>query len=325
MAEILDTWPLLVALDIGGTNSRGEVLPFADGKLGDPLFRAARPTPVGDGDAAVLTIMELSRQLLSFLTPQQRGRVAALGLGVPGVLDAATGVVKLAGNLGWRNCDVAGQLERELGLPVFLFHDVTAAGVAEQRLGAGRGVGDVLSVFMGTGIAATITCGGNMLDGGELPEGGRQQVGEIGHLPVGLEGPECGCGQRGCLELYCSARAIGQSYSRALGIDPDGPNAKSSKDLVLALETDPIAKEVWSVATRYLAHGLLTASIVVGPSRIVLGGGLAAAGDQLVVAVRDWLKDMTRVIEVPQIVIAELGQRAGVMGVALLTADRVHL
>lgn len=164
-----------------------------------------------------------------------------------------------------------------------------------------------------------------MLSSGPLPLGGHQPVGEMGHLPVALDGPECSCGQHGCLELYCSARAIGRRYSEALGIDRWGPDAKTSRDLVLALDNDPVAREVWATATRYLAHGLLAATTVVGPARIVLGGGLAAAGDVLVDPVRGWLQQMARVVHVPEIVTAELGQRAGVMGVALLTADRLEL
>ena len=325
MAEILDSSPLLLAFDIGGTNSRGEVLAWQEGCLTDPLVSATVPTPIEDGDGTVMAITALAKELLSSLSPDQRTRVVGVGLGVPGVLDSQSGVVKLAGNLGWRNRPVAAELEAAIGIPVFLSHDVTAAGVAEQRLGAGRGGDDVLAVFIGTGIAATVTSGGRMLVGGTVPGKGYQQVGEIGHMPVTFDGPLCGCGQRGCLELYCSARSIGRMYSEALGIDPRGPDRKTSHDVVEALGRDPIARDVWSTATRCLAYGLLAASTVVGPSRIVLGGGLAQAGTALIDSVRGWLEKTARVVHVPEIVTAELGPRAGIMGVALLTLDRVGI
>lgn len=106
MANVLDSAPILVALDIGGTNSRGEVLLSEGGKLSPPLHSAAVPTPVQDGDAAMRAITSLSEGLLALLTPGQRDRVVGVGLGVPGVLDGTTGMVKFASNLGWRNRDL---------------------------------------------------------------------------------------------------------------------------------------------------------------------------------------------------------------------------
>jgi glucokinase len=123
--------------------------------------------------------------------------------------------------------------------------------------------------------------------------------------------------------MYCSARAFGRIYSEHLGVDPEGPEGKTSKDLVDALPHDPTAREAWDLATRYLAHGLLSAATVTGPSRIVLGGGLSAAGEVLTDAVSMHLKEMAKVLQVPEVVLAELGPRAGTLGVALLTLDRL--
>ncbi|WP_435299140.1 ROK family protein [Timonella sp. A28] len=321
MAEVL-THTLVLALDIGGTNSRGEVLQWDGEALSDPIASASLPTPTGDGDAAITTIAHVCNQLLDALTDEQRTLVRAVGLGVPGVLDSETGIVKMASNLGWFNRNVAGELHDLVGLPVHLMHDVTAAGIAEQRLGAGRGHDDVLAVFLGTGIAATLITGGRVIRGGLTASGTRQPAGEIGHMPLVMNGPLCGCGQRGCLELYCSARNVGRIYSETLGIDPAGPDAKTSKDVVHNLATDPVAREVWDTATRNLAYGLFTATMVTGPSLIILGGGLSAAGDVLVEAVHKHFTDFARVVEVPHIVVAALGQRAGILGVALTTIER---
>ncbi|MFD2840217.1 ROK family protein [Populibacterium corticicola] len=318
----METNPLVVALDIGGTNSRGEVLPWAEGALGTPIARASLPTPAGDGDAVLATIVALVHDLLDQLDEQGREQVEAIGVGVPGIHDDETGVVRLAANLGWVNRPVARELTDALGLPVYLCHDVTAAGIGEQRLGAGCGAPDTLAVFLGTGIAATIVSNDKLIRGGML-HGARQPAGEIGHMPIVLDGLECACGQRGCFEMYCSARAFGRIYSEHLGVDPEGPEGKTSKDLVDALPHDPTAREAWDLATRYLAHGLLSAATVTGPSRIVLGGGLSAAGEVLTDAVSMHLKEMAKVLQVPEVVLAELGPRAGTLGVALLTLDRL--
>ncbi|ACV07912.1 ROK family protein [Jonesia denitrificans] len=322
MAEVV-TDILVLALDIGGTNSRGEVLRWGSGTLSEPLAQASLPTPSGDGDGAVNTIITLCRTLLGALDEPTRALVAGIGLGVPGVLDTDRGVVTLASNVGWVNRPICADIEAAVGLPVYLTHDVTAAGAAEQRLGAGRGCDDVIAVFLGTGIAASITSGGHLVTGGVLPGGGRQPAGEIGHLPVDVHGPLCSCGQRGCLELMSSARAIGRRYSVARGVDPDGPDALTSRDVVAALGTDPVAKDVWDDATRYLAHGLLAVTIAVGATRIIMGGGLSQAGRVLTDSVRAHLVEQTRVASVPEIVTAQLGQRAGVLGVALHALDQI--
>ncbi|WP_029067780.1 ROK family protein [Jonesia quinghaiensis] len=322
MAEVV-TDTLVVALDIGGTNSRGEVLRWGNATFSAPLAQASLPTPTNDGDGAVTTIITLCHHLLDALPPDQRTLVAAIGLGVPGVLDTEAGIVRMASNLGWVNRNIAAEIHAATGIPVYLTHDVTAAGTAEQRLGAGRGADDVIAIFLGTGIAATITTAGHLITGGTFPDGTQQPAGEIGHLPVNLDGPPCACGQRGCLELYCSARAIGHQYSRALGIDPHGDHAKTSRDVVANLGTDQLARDIWESATRYLAHGLLTVTVAVGATRIIIGGGLSQAGRVLTDAVRRHLTEQTRVTHVPHIVTAELGQRAGVLGVALLTLDRL--
>lgn len=302
---------LVLALDIGGTNARGEVL-CAD--LTTSLASGSLPTPYGDGEATLATIEQLAHELLARLDATDRERVRAVGLGVPGIVDTATGVVRLASNLGWVNAPVGERLSAKLDLPVFVHHDVTVAGLAEHCLGAGRGTDDLIAVFIGTGIAATIVTGGVGV------AGGLNQAGELGHVPVEADGLTCPCGQVGCLEMYCSARAIGIAYSEATG----RPGA-TSLDVVTALGTDPRAEKVWSDALDWLAHGLLGVITLLSPTRLVLGGGLSAAGDALVVPLRERLVARARVAQVPEIVTAELGQRAGVLGSGLATFRRLGI
>lgn len=301
---------LVLALDIGGTNARGEVL---DARLGAPLARADLPTPERDGEATLATIESLCRSLLAGLSEADSSRVHAVGLAVPGILVGETGVVRLASNLGWSDEPVAARLSAELGLDVVLHHDVTAAGLAEHRLGAGAGVSDLLAVFIGTGMAALVVAGG------EVVSGGLHQAGEIGHIPVQQDGLPCPCGQTGCLEMYASARAIGRAYGALTG-DPEA----TSLDVVTALGTDPRADAVWAEAMDWLAHGLLGPITLLSPARIVLGGGLAASGALLVDALRTRLEALSHVAAVPEIVTASLGQRAGVLGSGLATFDAIE-
>lgn len=300
---------LVLALDIGGTNARGEVL---DAELGRPLARASLPTPYGDGVATLTTIERLCAQLLGALDPTDRGRVRAVGLGVPGIVEGSTGVVRLASNLGWVGTPVGELLGAAVDLPVHVHHDVTVSGLAEHRLGAGVGTDDLVAVFIGTGIAATVVSGGVPV------AGGLHQAGELGHVPVVAGGRECPCGQRGCLEMYCSARAIGNAYAEAIG----RPGA-TSLDVVNALGTDPRADQVWSDGLDWLAHGLLGVITLLSPSRLVLGGGLSAAGAVLIDPLRQRLTELARVATVPEIVPAQLGQRAGVLGSGLATFQKL--
>lgn len=314
---------LVLAIDLGGTNCRCEALRWDGNAFAEPLAAASVRTPSHDGDAVLGAVSEVVRLVQSQLPANQVEAVAGIGIGVPGLVDTENGVVLKAVNLGWHNRDIQKELESEFGVPVVVLHDVTSAGVAEQAFGAGRGAENVLSVFLGTGIAATVTVEGNTVRGGVMPTGFRQPAGEIGHMPIIPDGIACACGQRGCLEMYCSARSFGRLYSEALGIDPNSSDAPDSKALFEALEVDPIARQVWSMATRYLAHGLLMVTTVFGPTKIVLGGGLSAAGDTLVSAVVEHFDALSKVFVTPQIVTAQLGSRAGVLGVGLLTRDHV--
>lgn len=295
---------LILALDIGGTNARGEVV---DREL-NVSASAWLPIPARDGEATLSTIETLSRMLLAQIPDSEQAHVRAIGLGVPGIVDGESGIVRLAANLGWLDTPVADELEKRLGLPVVLHHDVTVAGLAERERGAGQNVTDLVAVFIGTGVAATIVTGGVPL------RGGLHQAGELGHVSVHDDGLECPCGQRGCLEMYCSARSIGAAYARATG----RANA-TSLDVVTALGADPAADEVWSDALDALALGLAGVITLLAPERIVIGGGLSAAGETLLKPLRERLVARVRVGTVPPIVVAELGQRAGIIGSALAT------
>ena len=191
-------------------------------------------------------------------------------------------------------------------MPVAFGHDVRAGGLAEGTLGAARGVPDYLFLAVGTGIAAAV-----VLDG--RPYSGRGYAGEIGHIVVDPDGPLCGCGARGCLESIASAAAIAEHYATRTGERVD---AATVRERVVA--NDPDARVVWDGAIGALAGALAAYTSLLAPELVVVGGGLASAGDTLLVPLAAELDRRLRFQQRPQLVAAELGDQAGALGAALL-------
>ena len=294
----------VLAVDIGGTSIKAEIL--------DPDLTsratAWAPTPRPAGGGTVAAVIDLGRRLIHGL-PSPAG-VTGVGLAVPGLVDVDRGVGVVAANLAWRDLPVRAPVAAALGLPVTMVHDVTAAGTAEWRCGAGRGVDDLAVVVIGTGIAATLVTGGKVV------RGGCGQAGELGHVVVRPAGPPCACGQRGCLEAISSARAIADAYAARSGRQVDGAIEVSAR-----LGCDAVADQVWQEATDALADALLMVRALLAPSRIVVGGGLAGAGEALLAPVRSRLERAAGLQVVPPVVAAQLGSRAGVIGAGLAALD----
>lgn len=297
---------VLLAVDLGGTGIKA-MLARPDGTA---LVETTRGTPPGDGAAAVREVVDVGRELIVGPGP----RPSRVGLAVPGIVDGAAGVAVYSANLGWRRAPVAATVADALGLPVVLLHDVTAAGVAEHRLGAGRGVDDLLVVAIGTGIAAAVIAGGRPL------LGGIGQAGELGHVQVRPGGRPCGCGRLGCLEAEASASAIARAYAERSGRPVAG-----AADVAARLDDDAHARAVWQEAVDALADGLLDAVALLGTTRVVIGGGLSHAGDRLLRPLSVAMRERASIHLVPELVPAELGSRAGVVGAALMAADSSQL
>jgi glucokinase len=292
--------PGILAVDVGGTTIKAEVT------SGDGVLAAGRcPTP--KGEQALAAVRDLGATLIA-RAAASGVTVRAAGVVVPGIVDGARGIAVYSANIGWDRLPVTGPLATEWGIPVRLGHDVIAAGQAEYLTGAGRGATDVAFVAIGTGIAAALIVGGRVLDGN-----GTAQPGEIGHVVVRPGGPECGCGNRGCLEAVASAAAIARAYERATGEPAGGALA-----VFRAAQADPRARVVIEAATVALADGLAVLTTLLAPERIVLGGGLAEAGAALLEPVAKALAGRVRVQPGPDLVTARHGERAGIAGAALL-------
>ncbi|MFD7662988.1 ROK family protein [Streptomyces sp. NPDC059788] len=299
----------VIALDVGGTGMKA-ALAGADGTL---LHEARRPTGRERGPEAVIaSILDFAEELRE--TGRQRfGETAlAAGVAVPGIVDDARGIAVYATNLGWSDVPLRALLSERLGgVPVALGHDVRTGGLAEGRIGAGRGADRFLFVPLGTGIAGAIGIEGR------IEAGSHGSAGEIGHIVVRPGGPECDCGQRGCLERLASAAAVGRAWAEACG-DPQATAADAAK----AVESgDPQAQAVWQDAVDALAAGLVTSLTLLDPDTLIIGGGLAEAGDTLFEPLREAVRARVTFQRLPLIVPAALGDAAGCLGAGLLAWD----
>ncbi|MFG2120895.1 ROK family protein [Streptomyces sp. NPDC048710] len=298
----------VIALDVGGTGMKAALVTDA----GALLHRARRATDRERGpDAVVETILDFATELRAYGMEHYGEPAAAAGLAVPGIVDEEHGIAVYAANLGWRDVPLRALLADRLGVPVALGHDVRTGGLAEGRIGAGKGADRFLFVPLGTGIAGAIGVDGR------VEAGAHGFAGEIGHVVVRPGGTPCPCGQRGCLERYASASAVSEAWAAACG-DPEADAADCAKAVASG---DPNAVRIWQEAVDALADGLVTALTLLDPRTLIIGGGLAEAGEVLFQPLRDAVRRRVTFQKLPSIVPAALGDTAGCLGAGLLARD----
>ncbi|MFC6079903.1 ROK family protein [Sphaerisporangium aureirubrum] len=298
----------VVALDVGGTSMKGGLV-TAEGEI---LLTDRRPTSRTEGP---LRVIEKIRDFVEDLSAAGKGTTAAVGIVVPGPVAGNTAVY--SANIGWKN--VPATDFSPLNVPVSLGHDVRTAGLAESVLGAARSQPDFLFLSIGTGIAAALILQGDPY------AGSTGWSGEIGHIPVIPTGERCTCGQIGCLETYASAASIARRYTehltRASSITPT-PHITApltAEDVIArAMRGDPQAALVWDEALEALSLALATYTLLMDPSSIVLGGGLAEAGHPLYSPLAERLQEKLTWRQAPPLHHAALGMNAGMLGAALL-------
>jgi|Wag4MinimDraft_6_1082665.scaffolds.fasta_scaffold11267_2 glucokinase len=297
-----------VGIDLGGTNIKAGAVD-AQGRI---LERRSIPTGLADGAQAVIARMAgLAREL---------GIEGPLGVGSPGLIDAAGGRILECPNLhDLQEVPLRDELARHLGIAssrVVLENDANVAALGEHWLGAGRGVDDVLVVTLGTGV------GGGLVLGGKLYSGPGGMAGEIGHIVVDPSGPRCGCGRLGCLETLASATAA-QKRAYAAGLPRVSPgNLEQLADAARA-GAGP-ERELLHAIGLDLGRGLAAAVSLLDLRTFVLGGGFGAAADALEPGVRQGLQERSygRRLAQVRVVPAGLGSDAGWIGAARLAMTR---
>lgn len=300
----------VIGLDVGGTVMKA-ALTAADGTV---LHTDRRPTSRDQGpDAVVAALTEFAADLAAAATDRHltpRG----LGVAVPGIIDEAGGIAVYSANIGWRDVPLRKLVTERTGLPVAVGHDVRAGGLAEARLGAGRGNRQFLFLPIGTGIASAIVLDGRTLAG---THGG---AGEVGHLVVRPGGEPCPCGSAGCLETLASGSSIARRYAARAG-SGESQDITAADVAALVAAGDDVAGEVWTEAVDALADALAAVTVLLDPGLVVIGGGVGDAGETLLAPLRTALASRLTFSQTPRLVRAELGDAAGSLGAALLGWD----
>lgn len=298
----------VLALDVGGTTIKAAIA-AEDGRL---LERVRRSTGRAAGPEQVVENIIALVLDLAGRARQDGYDVAAAGVVVPGVVDERAGIAVEATNIGWRDVPLRELVQDRLGLPVRLGHDVRAGALAEGRRGAAQHHRDFLFLPIGTGIGAAL-----VIDATPYP-GAHWAAAEIGHLPVSAGAGPCACGRSNCLETVASAAAIARRYSASA--EPVRGAAEVARRVRRGDET---ATQVWHEAVRGLTDALEVTTAMFDPSLVVLGGGLAEAGELLLQPLREQLARRLHWGRPPEIRRAALGDEAGCAGAALLALDLV--
>lgn len=314
-----------IGCDLGGTNLRAAIV---DVETGEVLCQKSLPTLAREGHEAVMQRMaDLFLQVIQ-AAGMQKEAIGGIGIGAPGVLDLEKGETLFLPNLPgtWPHVPVRDTITQLTGLPTALLNDVRAITNGEWRFGAGRGVDTVAVFAIGTGI------GGGLVVNGQLHLGIGGTGGELGHTMIDFNGPRCGCGNPGCLEAYASGPAIAALGMKAVA---QGLTTKIAElceyDLnritpaliaTAALAGDEIAKEIYEKAGFYIGIAAANVCASIGPRRIIIAGGVAQAGELLLDPIRRTLRERVRIMPVEQVEVvpSQLGDNAGVIGVACWAA-----
>jgi glucokinase len=312
------------SVDLGGTKIAAAIA-NADGEI---LAEDRIATNSHEGPAAVL---ERITGLVGALSGRAGIRPAALGMGVPGLVDVRTGVTRFLPNLPsqWRDVPVGETLAAALGHPVFLLNDARMATLGEFKFGRGRSAETMVFLTIGTGI------GGGVVVDGKLRLGPLGAAGELGHQTIQPGGPRCGCGNRGCLEALASGPAlIGEGVRLVLsGLAPilfekvgGNPGAITPKEMGAAARAgDNAVREAIARTAMWLGIGIANVVTALHPDVVVLGGSVAALDDLLLEPVRQTVRERVGMFPVDDVLIERslLGDNAGLLGGIALAAAKV--
>ena len=310
-----------IGVDIGGTNVK---IALVDEK-GYIAYSNSVPTRAEMGYE--YTIQNIINTIKDSLKESNNdiSNIGGIGFGLPGQIDSINGIVRLLPNIpGWVEVPLAKIVSDEFKVPVKLDNDVRVATLGELNFGAGKGCKNLICITVGTGVGSGIVLNGQLVRGASLT------AGEIGHVVVERNnGRICGCGSTGCLEAYASGPSIVQMAKEYMM----GGKSTKFKEIAAGNEVTPfmvfeaakqgdaVAKRIFTIAGEYLGIALVSVVNLLNPEKIIVGGGVGQAGDLLLDPVRKLIKERCIALsaQAVQIVQAELGESAGVVGASMLT------
>ena len=307
---------LTIGIDVGGTKVLGGVVDEA----GKVLTTARKDTPRQGGSALTQTIADVAKELL------QEHSVASVGVSAAGFVSSDRKTMLATPNIAdWNGVDLDNQLTTLIGLPVVIENDANAAAWGEAKFGAGKNQDHMMMLTVGTGI------GGGIVVNGALYRGAFGIAAEFGHMRVVPEGHICGCGARGCFEQYASGNALLRHAREAINASPevarnllsrgDGTVAGLTGQAITdaARDGDPVALAAFNTTGQWLGAGIASLAVLLDPACVVIGGGVIDAGEILLKPTRESLErnmPFAGKHPYPQIVAAQLGNEAGLVGVA---------
>ncbi|PEK54785.1 glucokinase [Bacillus toyonensis] len=311
----------LVGVDLGGTTIK---LAFIN-VYGEILHKWEIPTNTNEqGKHITLDVAKAIDKKLEELG-ELKSKLIGIGMGAPGPVHVASGMIYEAVNLGWKNYPLKDLLEVETGLPVVIDNDANLAALGEMWKGAGEGAKDLICMTLGTGV------GGGVIANGEIVHGVSGAAGEIGHITVVTENAfPCNCGKSGCLETVASATGIVRVAMQKIQETDKESMLRSmlaeegritSKDVFEAHgQGDELANEVVEKVASYLGLAVANLSSTLNPEKIVIGGGVSKAGDALLEPIQSYFEQyaFSRAVKSTKLAIATLGNDAGVIGGAWL-------
>lgn len=319
---------LRIGVDIGGTKCLGVVID-AEHRVVAEQRRRTPPSATSVIDTVVEVVGALRVDMQGSMQGLATDDVLAVGIGAPGLV-TRDGTLLAAPNLvGVERLPLAKLVGERLHVEVMADNDATCALIGEARAGSAQGIDDVVMITLGTGI------GGGILAGGRVMHGANGFAGEFGHMTVDPAGPQCGCGRRGCWEQFASGSALGalaRSAARAGQLDATLRLAGGDVDAIRGEHLQTVAREgdrdalvVVDSFARWVALGLANLTNALDPAAFVLSGGLAAGADVYLQPIERWLGQLLYAAELrprPLVRFGTLGEHAGAIGAALLTAER---
>jgi len=309
---------LFIGLDLGGTNLK-YALGTGDGDL---VVRYSKPSLAFQRQNKIFENMFSAVEQLMDEAARRGETVVAIGVGSPGCVDFEIG--QLLGSTpnfeDWTDAPIKQRFEERFHLPTWVDNDANMMALAESRKGAGKGYRSILCATLGTGI------GGGMVMNGEVYRGSHYSAAEIGHIVIEINGRPCNCGKRGCLEAYAAAPAIVDRYRQKLkrfGVMFEIQGLNTETIFLKASLNEDLAKETIIETCDYLGTGLASVANIIDPDLIILGGGVAEAGDEFIQRIEQSVKQnaIGAIARKIRVVKGKLDVDAGIIGAILLAAE----